>query len=469
MLDWVLEGSLCLSRAPNSYLDIWSRTMSIGPDGVGQRPLRRTRSAPNLIKRGPKPARQPDKLHFRLEFLSPSIGTEQELSGVVIKRRKNAGRKIGEVLKNGETLLLITTDMMRSEVDDYQFCTLEIITTPTEGNDGVGWADRTEAFSLLIAEIEDVARRGHGKGGALTSELLGVKSGYLMLICTPDHVISMENPQSNVVVTSTDRQGTFGVPVASMLDPDFHLAGGMPMPDWYNVEAEEWAVTIWPQRPDMQLAYALIESGIGKCAQLMEANQAVVNAVWAADETVTVAADKRAVCYALMDLENGDPAEKRLALMECVVAEEAATKALEKAILAVAKLMVSPDWKNSWKPLPRTPLITVLDQLPDPDALNVLAPLQEFMAQQNDPVINWAKRHILDGYRLGGHDIKVPVIAGQRGFLLEYRGIQPDNFKDKFYYTAGEAGIHGAPVPPKARRAQADAAAAARNRRRHSL
>jgi hypothetical protein len=445
--------------------------MSVGPDEAVQRPLRRARSAPDLTKRAQKPARPLDGLHFRVEFLSSSMGTEQELDGVIIKRAMNAGRKIGEVLRNGQTLLLITTDMVRSKVGDDVLCTLEIITTPTESDDELGWAYRTEAFSLLITEIETVAKRHGGKGGALSSDLLGVKSGYLMLICNPNHAISMANPQSNVVITSTDRQGTLGVPVADMLDPAFHLAGGMETPEWYDSEAEIWAMDLWPGQPTKQLAYALVESGIQKCVLLMQGDQAVVDAVWEVEAALRLMTRVKMVCLEVIHLPADDP-NKVNALGLFQEADDAVTNALTTAAEAVAKLMASPAWKNGWKPLPRTPLIALLNQLPDADAQDVLAELEKFLADRQDPVINWAKGHILRGFRLGGHDITPPIIACGHGFLLEYRGAKPDNFTDKFYYAPGEAGIYVAPMTPKARRVQAEAAAAAaaeRERRRKNL
>ena len=455
--------------------------MSVGPDDVARRPLRRARSAPNLTKRGQKSARKPDGLHFRVEFHSPSLGTEQELAGVIVKRRKDAGRKIGEVVKNGEVLLLITTDMVHREVGDYQFCTLEIITTPTEGADGVGWADRTEAFTVLIAEIEEVARRNGGAGGVLRSELLGIRSPYLMLICTPDHQISMENPQSNVVVTSTDRQGTLGVPTSGMLKPftapnqpapvgpnprivgnlqppapEFQVSSGIPKPDWYDDAAAAWAATQWPLLA-MQQVYALIESAIQKFVLLMGQDQKVVDALWTAELSAEKVVEQRAAFLEVI-ASTADEKTTEIAYQKFVLAELTAKLAQVEAQQAVNHLLAMPDWKNAWKPLPRTPLITLLDQLADVDAETVLASLNGFTMQEQDMlVVNWAKSHILSGYRLGGHDIDAPTIAGRRGFLLEYRGVQPEYFKDKFYYATGEAGIYTAAEPPRIRRAKAEA------------
>lgn len=443
--------------------------MSVGPDGgVPQR--RRAASSPELTKRASKPPRKPDPLHFRVEFLSSSLGTEQELDGVIIKRHKNAGRKIGEVLRRGVTLLLITTDMVQYTDGDYHFCTLEIVTTPTEADDEVGWAYRNEAFSLLITEIESVAKLNGGKGTCLTSELLGVKTPYLMLICNPDHVISMKNPGSDIVITSTDRQGTVGVPIID-LDPVFHLTGSQPELEWYNLNVAKWAAEIWPAKPNVQIAYTMITSGILKCVSLMENNHAVFDAIWDADMATKVKASKEDAYFTLLEkgLQQGDTLLDQ-ALLEYLGAEFAAEKALDDAVLAVAKLMASPAWKTSWKPMPRTPLIILVDQLPVLDAVDVLACVREFGASDDDAVLNWAKTHILAGFRVGGHDIEAPLIAGQRGFLLEYRGAQPNIFKDKFYYAPLEVGIYSAPVPPKVQREEAEkAAAVARKRRKSSL
>jgi len=158
-----------------------------------------------------------------------------------------------------------------------------------------------------------------------------------------------------------------------------------------------------------------------------------------------------------------------IALLEYKVADSEAQLAQLAAIGAVTELMASPRWKNSWKPLPRTPLILLLDQLTNDDADEVLVALENFDAAADDPILDWAKMHILGGHRLGGHDIPAPSIAGRPGFLLEYRSAQPDRFTDKFYYTASEAGLYAAPATPQVRRAAAEAAAERRRRRSASF
>jgi hypothetical protein len=430
--------------------------------------LRRSQSAPNLTNRAAGRGVPADPMRFRVAFSSLSMGTEQELDGVTIKRPKNAGRKIGEVVKNGDALVLITTDMVRYQDDAYYFCTLEIVTTPTEDGDAVGWAYRGEAVSLVIAEIERLARKDGGKGGALRSCSLGADSDYFVLICTPDHAISMDNPQSNVVLTSTDRQGTLGVQVENLLDPDFYLTAGVPLPGWYDAAAGTWAdsVTAWP--PEARLAYALIESGIQKCRLLMSQDNAAATAIRVAASKATAAAGKRAAALAVAD-QPVDDQDVMVALLEYKVADSEAQLAQLAAIGAVTKLMASPRWKNSWKPLPRTPLILLLDQLTTDDADDVLVALEGFDAAADDPILDWAKMHILGGRRVGGHDIPAPSIAGRPGFLLEYRSAQPGRFTDKFYYTASEAELYAAPVTPRVRRAAAEAAAERRRRRSASF
>jgi hypothetical protein len=441
-------------------------TVESGPPG--QPPLRRSQSAPNLARRAAGRGVPADTMRFRVAFSSLSMGTEQELSGVTIRRPKDAGRKIGEVVKNGDALVLITTDMVRSQDDAYHFCTLEIVTTPTEDGDAVGWAHRGEAFSLVIAEIEQAARKDGGKGGALRSCSLGAGLDYFMLICTTDHTISMDNPQSNVVVTSTDRQGTLGVQAGSLLDPDFYLTAGLALPDWYDQDAGAWADCVPAWQPNARLAYALIESGIHKCQLLMSQDNAAATAIGVAGAKATAAAEKRAAALAVAD-QPIDDQDVMIALLEYQVANGEARLAQRAAIEAVTKLMASPRWKNSWKPLPRTPLILLLDQLTTDDAAGVLDALEHFADDAGDPVLDWAKMHILGGHRIGGHDIPAPSIAGQPGFLLEYRSAQPGQFTDKFYYTASEAELYAAPATPQVRRAQAEAAAQRARRRSASF
>src|SRR5690349_21661950 len=109
-----------------------------------------------------QPAQQLDPLSqfFRTEFTGPSFGTEQELTGVRIIRHRDAGRRIGEVLRNGKELVIVTTDMVHNELPgDYLECTLELVTTPTEATDKDGWVNRVAAIDMIVTQIELAARR----------------------------------------------------------------------------------------------------------------------------------------------------------------------------------------------------------------------------------------------------------------------------------------------------------------------
>ncbi|MGQ0838576.1 hypothetical protein [Actinokineospora sp.] len=503
--------------------------MSLGPDGAQPRPLGRSSSAPNLTRR-PAPPVAPQQVEvpappaeidpeveaaieaqveaelalpadgtaagpvadpvialFDTAFTSASLGTEQELSGVRVVLKDPPHRMVGKVVKNGVPLLAITKDMSQGLVGNgYESFTLEIVTTPTEGSDLLGWIDRIEAFDLLVPEIVAACQAG----GALSAMVLG--DSYELVITLPNHLIVKDPAASGIGVAGSDRQGTLGVPMDWLLlpfapdrrpapaahgtadnpwpaEPEFPLSDGVPMPTWFLAEAAVRAADHW-NNPLQEQVYALLESAIQQFLRVLRRYPKVV-------ATITEygrAADAETDAEALLDLVLAQESPTNLALLEakeeCLKAQLGSLAAMTRAKIAMRKLVISPGWKNKWPVLPRTPLVALLTLLSADEEADVVAAIRgcdmlEFEDELGLTVIAWAKTHILAGQSLGGHHIDPPMIDGRPGFLIEYRGSHPYFFVDKFYYAEPETGIH-LHEPVEARRTRARAWL---KRRRHSI
>jgi hypothetical protein len=387
-----------------------------------------------------QPAQNLDPLSqfFRTDFTGPSIGTEQELTGVRIFRHRDASRRIAEVLKNGKELVIVTTDMVHAKLaDDYLECTLELVTTPTEATDKDGWVSRIAAMEMVVGEIELAARRT-ATGGALLAKKLD--NEYELRIFNPHHRIANATPYGTATVTGSDRQGTVGVPADQLLQPfqpsnsRLPLAQGLPAPQWYP----DGAVHHAPANLSTQgaQAYALIKSAIWEFLNILSNNAPAGAAIMLAGRLVQVAA--RAQLLADQAKRQSSPMQADTAAL-AESNQKLALEALLAARKSMAELIITPDWKNSWRPLPRTPVVNLLELLSAAEAKRVREALQALtIPGLNEHVLAAAKKHILDGESLGGHRLPVPTINHRKGFLVEYRSGVPEFFNDHFLYIATE-------------------------------
>ena len=143
-------------------------------------------------------------------FTGPSLGTEEELSGVRVKMHREKSRLIGKVSKNGVPLVLITRDMIKQRLaKGYREYTIGLRTTPCEipvNQNDASWEDRRRALQVAIWAIENK------KDYPLVSEEW---NGFDTVIFNSDHSFVWET--SSQVITGSDRQATFGVPAIELV------------------------------------------------------------------------------------------------------------------------------------------------------------------------------------------------------------------------------------------------------------
>ncbi len=310
--------------------------------------------------------------HYRTTFNGPSMGTEEEPSGAVIRMRTSASNLIGLVrhIASQEVLVLITRDIQVGADDTdkpYGMYAIELRTTPTEARTGQppgqdGWDLRRRALQIAIWAIENYP------GKPLASEDY---AGYRTEIANPDHTIHAVPPGG---ITDAGRQLTVGIPadaIGTRVTQNKRAAGTihplLTLP-WYQdrFTADPAAAALYDRE---KVGYALVMSEILNLAVIWTRYPGRLNQLEA---------------------------------------------------------------KNAWVVRPRTPPIVVIESFTTTQAATDTAvtairdagiPSWADEATRNLIGYTWgpARQHIITGKPMGGHPPPDSTINGSTVMLFEYR------------------------------------------------
>jgi hypothetical protein len=317
------------------------------------------------------------KRFYRRDFTGPSIGTEEELSGINIKMKYTSERLVGVVRKGPANLVLITRDMpVKAHEGDYREYTIELRTTPTEapaqGPDSTEWTDRRRALQVAIWAIENY----------LDSPLPDDDwHGFQTTIYNSDHSFA----RTSQTITNSDKQATFGVPTAAIVSAGAaDRATGQLHPNvllpWYLDQfAHDPAVAGFTSAE--QVAYAFLMSAALQLTRL--------------------------------------PRNPETGAFNPYTSEA----------------------KNEWKVRPRTPPVKVVGifQQGRQDAVKAAVNSSAPPAVTKPPTLaDWqlCTRWITEGKLLGGHEPMDITINNAPGMLFEYRSAPTERYPHAFWKYA---------------------------------
>lgn len=209
-----------------------------------------------------EPLTATSNINYRTEFDSPSLGTEEELSGPFVRIREDAGQVIGVVRRaDSPTVLVeITKDMkIKTDAPGYGHFTIELRTTPWEFDHLPGWEERTKALQAVVLSISE--------SSAKPLKDKDVYAGFQTDIYNADHQITAGK------VTRADRQATVGVDAAEIgasATPQDRRSGRLhPLIElpWY-VDQFTADTAVGPLSQREKVGYALVMSAVLKLASI---------------------------------------------------------------------------------------------------------------------------------------------------------------------------------------------------------
>jgi len=311
-----------------------------------------------------QPIGDPANRYYETAFDSPSIGTEEELSGPAIKVRQDAEQLIGVVSKGEDPLVLITKDLgLGSLADGYASYTIELRTTPAMIEDRDAWRLRRKALQATIWAIQDSLNKPLSAGPWL---------GLKFEILNPDHAIHAL-PGS---ITGSGRQSTVAVPALDL------LTGGQPA-ERETGRLHQYVTLPWYQE---KLTGHTAAAGLNGTS---------------------------AICFALL-------VSALLKLVTLPQPRDSEGRPDNTIMLP----MNNTEAKNAWQVRPRTPLARILKELPEAQASAVYAAVATFDPPDGHVTQKWqlARAFILNTEKpLGGHTPPVVTIDGDPAMLFEYR------------------------------------------------
>ncbi|MGW6565263.1 eCIS core domain-containing protein [Streptomyces sp. NPDC054975] len=337
---------------------------------------------------------------YRSEFDSASVGTEQELSGVRMAKKKNASSQIAEIWHGKELLLEITTDIGGQEAFgaagffDY---TLEMKATPAEYENAAAWGLRQRAFRHAVERFNALAREPGG--GALVAEKFGEEGEFELKVNIADHKVHATFDRGGV--SGSSDQVTLGI-AAEDVGTDTEMAKLVATgARWYRSDAGGPLTAELGEPEKAQRVYSYIVSAMTHLAELVERNKLYMDGL--------------------------APEVYRNNLFDSPV-------------------------KNSWGVLPRTPPWDMLNILAAGDRAAVQQAIRQYVPPGiSEAVWNAAKAHIITKQSLAGHDQRTPKIGGKQGALFEFRSAVPYELRDAIHRVDGSewpsSGDRQAPLP----------------------
>ncbi|GAA0537782.1 hypothetical protein GCM10010172_18900 [Paractinoplanes ferrugineus] len=321
---------------------------------------------------------------YRKSFTGPSIGTEEELQGVKVLMPPTGPTVFAVVTfqpdesherPTDEVLVEVTKDIGEEGTTSGRY-TIELRTTPTEKEDPPGWLRRVRALRAVIWRIEECG------GRPLTDDWY---DGFRTKVLYSEQFI--EFPTSSKSVPAADRQATVGVPAAALGTGPDHRRGKL-----HDLLTVPWYI-----------------------------------ADFTADDQVKAL-----------------PANERFAYAFVL-----------SAVTALAGIWTEPrladrvnhlDVKNRWVVRPRTPPIRLLEALPGEAGARVRRLIAERVCPTGPAVAGlsgsartglastWdrARKHVLAGEHMGGHQPPDVTIGAAPAMLFEYRQA-PDSFGEHFW------------------------------------
>ncbi len=327
-------------------------------------------------------------LSYRTKFAGPSVGTEQEFLGVRVGKKANGGSLLAEVVKDGELLVQVTTDIGGGgdAPEGYRGYTLELKTSPTEVSDDGGWSRRTNAVKEVLNAIGQFVLSKDD-----CSFTTGDLGEFEVVVHNSDHVVYKDSSSSGV--TRSSKHATYGLPFAH-LGTDESGAELVRAAGWYR----EWSVEFDK-----------------------------ITGEWADENRA------RAVFYYLRSV--------LLKLTDLTSSYSLAVHNL-KELKGFTGNLYDSHVKNKWGVLPRTAPWRAFDLLSIGDQKLLKPTLVARPNEVTDQAI-WtaAVWHIVQGLDLAGHAPTPPVFTEVElpGTLFEFRSSIPVTFKHAFVVLEGES------------------------------
>lgn len=193
---------------------------------------------------------------YRRTFSSMSMGTEQELTGVVAVISPKLRGKLGVVKFDGTVIMDITTDMQIGQhegTEKYAY-TIELITHPTEVSSEDEWEARKSAFKTVVALID---RKGlvTGRVDELDIEIFPAVAEDLELVGTK--------------VSSSGKQATVGVPTSD-IGTGSEAGQLIAAAPWFDVSRGEVLPSSLREEAKARQVYAYLASVLTKLTWISE-------------------------------------------------------------------------------------------------------------------------------------------------------------------------------------------------------
>ncbi|NEB92856.1 DUF4157 domain-containing protein [Streptomyces bauhiniae] len=351
---------------------------------------------------------------YRSEFSGPSVGTEQELSGVKMAKKKTASSQIAEIWHGGELLVEITTDIGGAEpfaagLFDY---TLEMKAAPAEHGNAAAWGLRHRAFQHAVDRFNALAQ--NPEGGTLTAETFGDHGEFELKVNVAEHKV--HSTYGTGGVSGSGDQATLGV-AAEEVGGDTEMAKMISgAANWYRSDAGGPLTGELAEPAKAQRVYSYIVSVMTHLAVMVE--------------------------------------ERKL-YMEGLPPE-------------YGNNLFDSDVKNSWGVLPRTPPWDLLNILAAGDRTAVQAAIRQYtLPRVPEPVWKAARAYIVSRQSLAGHDQRAPRIGGKEGALFEFRSDVPLGLRDTIHRVDGSEWPSGGDPQGRGPEIPEELAQALRRRRGH--
>ncbi len=304
------------------------------------------------------------KVVQRMDFNGPTVGVEQELSGVKLACDDRDRGVIGEVRNGGEVLVEFTTDMGGDGL-----YTIELRTTPCVKANALEVEARKTATRVMLGAITSAGQDRRAVDGDMDLRPADHAAGFRIKILQPRHSIRLEGSGD----FSFSNQISMGVGTDALAvgdDPDADFIRNYAARTWYDQDlAERLPVEGLEEPGKARGAYALVASVITFLARLRR--------------------------------EQGEGA-------------------LDGSDDIAAGLH-TPKTKNRWGVLPRTPPWQWLKVLTAHDMGVVKAFIrEEFSAERFDQA---AYRYIMSEQDLAGHQIPAATINEKHSSVFEFREV----------------------------------------------